>query len=134
MIDQRFTFAGWKDAGFSGFVPLLSPAVGQAPGRPGVYAVLRTSTSEPTFEPSSGGWFKGKDPNVPASTLDANWVPGAETVYIGKASTSLAQRLKAYQSFGRGKPVAHWGGRLIRQLADRNELLACWATVSDDVR
>jgi hypothetical protein len=128
----RFSIDGWRAAGYTGFVPLLALAPGGAPARPGVYVVLRPSVGEPVFEASSGGWFKGKDPNVSMATLSANWVAATQTVYIGKAGTSLAERLKAYRSFGHGRPAGHWGGRMIWQLADRQQLLACWTTIADD--
>jgi hypothetical protein len=47
--------------------------------------------------------------------LIANWVDGAEVVYIGKAD-QLKRRLTQFADFGGGKPIGHWGGRLIWQL------------------
>ncbi len=34
-------------------------------------------------------------------------------------------------SFGRGSNVGHWGGRLIWQLADVDEMLVCWKETSE---
>ena len=57
--------------------------------------------------------------------LQSNWVDDTDTVYIGKA-TSLRSRLRQYAAFGAGKPIGHWGGRYIWQLADASSLLVCW--------
>lgn len=76
-------------------------------------------------ERSCGGWFKGKDPTVPREALDANWVDGAEVIYIGKAE-ELKRRLTQFADFGAGKAIGHWGGRLIWQLPSIDELLVAW--------
>ena len=70
-------------------------------------------------------------PNVPVAELVANWVDGTLVVYIGKA-TSLRKRISQYIRFGQGKPVGHWGGRYIWQLADASQLLFCWKEVDGD--
>jgi hypothetical protein len=59
-------------------------------------------------EQSCGGWFKGKDPTVPREALIANWVDGAEVVYIGKAD-QLKRRLTQFADFGAGKPIRALG-------------------------
>jgi hypothetical protein len=98
----------------------------EMPRSGGVYVIVRASTMDPAFlASSSGGRFKDKDPTVSKPALHANWVPGAEVVYIGKAN-QLRRRLRQYTDFGSGKPVGHWGGRLIWQLADSLELLVAW--------
>ena len=75
-----------------------------------------TYGSPATFaERSCGGWFKGKEPTVANAALVANWVENAEVVYIGKAD-QLKRRQTQFADFGIGKPVGHWGGRLIWQL------------------
>lgn len=74
---------------------------------------------------SCGGWFKGKDPTVSRDALLANWVEGVEVVYIGKAD-QLKRRLTQFADFGAGKPVGHWGGRLIWQLANVEALCVAW--------
>ena len=95
----------------------------------GVYMVLRVSGQQPEFlEVGSGGHFKGKEPNVPVDVLKANWVKETPVLYIGKA-TSLRKRISQYLRFGQGKPVGHWGGRYIWQLADATQLLFCWMPV-----
>lgn len=59
------------------------------------------------------------------AALRANWVDGAEVVYIGKAD-NLLRRLREFARFGEGEPIGHWGGRLIWQLSDSAELLVAW--------
>lgn len=76
-------------------------------------------------EKSCGGWFKGKDPTIPLESLVANWVDDTEVVYIGKAD-QLRRRLTQFADFGAGKPVGHWGGRLIWQLPAVDRLLVAW--------
>lgn len=124
-----------KDAGFKGFIPvseLRDGALNMIPDVSGVYMVLRVSDEAPVFlEKGSGGYFKGKEPNVSVAELEANYVDGASVVYIGKA-TSLRKRIRAYIRFGQGKPVGHWGGRYIWQLADASQLLFCWMPVDGD--
>lgn len=124
-----------KETGFVGFVPvaeLWDGALRMIPDVPGVYVVCRVSDEAPVFlETGTGGHFKGKDPNVAVEELAANWVDGTPVVYIGKA-TSLRKRISQYIRFGQGKPVGHWGGRYIWQLADASELLFCWREVDGD--
>ncbi len=125
------------EAGFIGFRTVSEMKDGgylSLPDLPGVYMLIRKSTSDPTFlEIGTGGHFKGKDPNVSQSVLISNWVPEACVVYIGKA-TSLKKRLGQYMRFGKGANVGHWGGRFIWQLADADQLLVCWKTTSEDPR
>lgn len=131
MIDRRWLL----DRGFSGFVDvgvLRNDYAGAAPKSPGVYAVLRERTQPPEFlEVNPGGHFKGKDPTVPCALLEQSWVPESQVVYIGKAGRidagqSIQHRIRQYLAFGAGKPVGHWGGRLIWQLADSQELIFAW--------
>ena len=99
----------------------------------GVYVVVRPSDQAPAFlRANAGGRFKGKDPTVDHDALEANWVESAEVVYIGKAN-NLRQRLRQYMRFGTGVPIGHWGGRLIWQLADSDELLVAWRETPGEV-
>lgn len=119
---------------FTGFLSVdslkESLTLRQVPDVSGVYLVLRISDVAPVFlESGTGGFFKGKDPNVPIEELKANWVDGTNVLYVGKA-TSLRKRLGQYIRFGQGKPVGHWGGRYIWQLSDSENLILCWKTVN----
>ena len=58
--------------------------------------------------------------------LSAKWIEGCEVVYVGKGN-NIQQRLKQYADFGAGKPIGHWGGRYIWQLADSDRLIVAWA-------
>lgn len=112
--------------GWSTWKHLRATALAEVPRAPGCYVVFRPASSDPSFLPANpGGRFKGKDPTIPLERLATEWVPGAHVVYVGKAD-ELRTRLKAYARFGDGEPVAHWGGRLIWQLADADELFVAW--------
>ena len=102
------------------------------PGDIGVYLILRVKEDDPAFmERSTGGYFKGRDPNVATEVLSSHWVPGTPVVYIGKAgapgkAATLRSRLRQFLSFGAGRNLGHWGGRLIWHLPDTDDLLVCW--------
>ena len=108
------------------------------PARKGVYVVLCESESAPQFmTEGTGGFFKGKNPNVSIAELKANWVEGTPVIYIGKAggagsSATLQKRLGQYLRFGQGANVGHWGGRFIWQLADSRALVLCWKILTNE--
>lgn len=122
-----------KADGFVGWVPFKQMRnQDSVPRTGGIYVIARTSTGDPKFlEANPGGRFKRKDPTVPEEVLRANWVAGAEVVYIGKAD-ELRRRLRQFADFGAGEPVDHWGGRLIWQLAESKNLLVAWKETPDD--
>ena len=129
---------GWQ--GFKTIAELKSSVSGITKAM-GVYMVLRLSSEAPQFiHPGTGGFFKGKDPNVPISELQSKWNDGSPIMYIGKAGSSssnatLNSRLSQYMKFGCGKNIGHWGGRYIWQLEDSRELTVCWKPLySDDPR
>jgi hypothetical protein len=114
--------AGLEARGFVGYLDALSADLGLLPAAPGVYVLL--ARGEPTFlERSLAGQFRG-DPSVSVDRLRAEWVMGAELVYIGKA-TNLRRRVRQYLSHGRGGSGRHWGGRFVWQ-ATFDELLLAW--------
>ena len=108
------------------------------PDKKGVYLVIFNQKTKPIFlEKNIGGHFKGKDPTVPIERLKSKWINNEEIIYIGQAGgnnskATLRKRLKQYIQFGYGKPVGHWGGRLIWQLMNSDELIIAWKETSED--
>ena len=118
-------FVGWES-----WAQLRSEAFAPVPTGPAVYVVYRPAAGAPEFLKSNpGGRFKGKDPSVEQEVLTANWVQGANVVYIGKADNAR-RRLTQFARFGAGEPVGHWGGRLIWHLADSDQLLVAWHPIT----
>lgn len=113
-------------SGFVGWLPFSAIRGSACPSTGGVYVVTYARDGPVAFaERSCGGWFKGRNPAVPRDALRSNWVEAAEVVYIGKADR-LRRRLTQFADFGAGRPVGHWGGRLIWQLPDVEALLVAW--------
>lgn len=129
----EFTRTALEAAGFVGWVPFEAIRASPCPLTGGVYVISYSGGTPAAYaERSCGGWFKGKDPTVPLDSLTANWVEGAEVVYIGKAE-QLKRRLQQFAGFGAGKPIGHWGGRLIWQLPNIERLLVAWKETPDRV-
>jgi hypothetical protein len=109
----------------------------QIPKRAGVYVLARVKEGAPNFlTTGSGGHFKDREPNVSLNELGTNWVEDASVVYIGKAgatggSATLQSRLNQLFKFGAGRKIGHWGGRLLWQLADHEELRLGWLEIND---
>lgn len=141
-LPASFERADLEAAAFTGWLTwsqLRSSGYEQVPCQPGVYVVYRESTAAPQFSASSsGGWFKGRDPSVGAQRLKAEWVPRAQVLYIGKADIrrrrkeveALRERVSEFGRFGAGEAIAHWGGRLIWQLAGAGNLLVAWRAIT----
>ncbi len=138
-------FAVYEELGFEGFksVSELMDSVDVVPDKKGIYMVLRVATSVPVFvEQGTGGFFKKKNPNVTIQELEKNWIAGELILYIGKAGgtkkdgtaseVTLQERIALYMCFGQGKPVGHWGGRLIWQLEDAKDLIVCWKVLEKE--
>lgn len=114
-----------KEAGFTGFktVAQLWNDNSNIPNEKGVYLIINPDCTKNHFTIKGvGGFFKGKDPNLSVNDLKANWVDDCYVLYIGQAggngsAATLKKRLKQYLDFGKGKPVGHYGGRLIWQLS-----------------
>lgn len=107
------------------------------PDAEGVYAVVSPHHPEKRFlVEGTGGFFKGKNPNVTERVLLKNWVEGTHILYLGKAGgidlkgkiimATLRDRITAYIKFGYGYDIGHWGGRLIWQLEYSRDLLIYW--------
>jgi hypothetical protein len=132
MTPVAFTRPGLIAAGFEGFVTFAALRADMFAGVPaagGAYVVLREDATLPPFlSTNPGGRFKGKDPTVAQIELQACWVPGAQVLYIGKAN-DLRRRLRQYSRFGAGQAVGHWGGRLIWQIAEADQLVIGWRQV-----
>ena len=123
---MKFTRDELEAVGFVGWVPFPAIRASSCPKLGGVYVITYNGGNPARYaERSCGGWFKGKDPTVPPDALAANWVDGAEVVYIGKAD-ELKRRLTQFADFGTGKAIGHWGGRLIWQLPSIDQLLVAW--------
>ncbi len=122
-----FGRAAIERAGFTGWLPFPDARnSGLCPHSGGVYVVTYEGPHPASFpDTSPAGRFKGKDPTVDLASLTANWVPGVEVVYIGKAD-QLRRRIRQFADFGSGKPVGHWGGRLIWQLPRPDLLKISW--------
>ncbi|WP_324787031.1 hypothetical protein [Streptomyces sp. H51] len=123
------------ERGFRGFVPFRELPGSNVPTGHGIYVVIRTDTSPPSFLPASpAGRLKGRDPSVTADKLDDAWVNGATVVYIGKAAgrDGLNRRLADYCRHGNGLLAGHWGGRYIWQLVDSDALLVAWRSMTED--
>lgn len=125
-----------KKAGFIGFKKMSELFLDSSmlPDTNGVYLVLNVDNKSGEFLTiGSGGHFKGKDPNISIAELNSNWVDDTKVVYIGKA-TSLKSRLRQYFSFGQGKNIGHYGGRLIWQIKYSKDLVVCWKSITTDPR
>ncbi|QNE13822.1 hypothetical protein [Pseudarthrobacter sp. NBSH8] len=122
-----------KEDGFTGFQSFREMEINRVPQVPGIYAVLKPEGFQPLFLAKSvGGQFKKRDPSLFQAALETHWIEDAEVLYIGKAGAGTAgtrglrQRIQELADFGRGKPVGHWGGRLLWQLADSQSLVIAW--------
>lgn len=123
---KAFMPSSLEAAEFVGWVPFAAIGKSACPSSGGVYVITYSSNGPVAFsDRSCGGWFKGRDPTLPREALIANWVDGAEVVYIGKAN-QLKRRLTQFADFGAGKRVGHWGGRLIWQLPNVDPLRVAW--------
>lgn len=129
---------GLRRQGFEGFVRFADLELAQIPTEPGIYVVVWDGTGLPPIaETSVGGWFKGKDPSISRVEAVSRLLPGVQLLYLGKASIGsmgnrgLRKRIDEFAKFGQGKPVGHWGGRLIWQIQDPAQLRIAWKVIKD---
>ena len=76
-----------KAYGFEGFIPIKQLWNNQSavPQEQGVYLVLNTRQNDINFiNPGVGGFFQGRNPNVPIDVLREKFIDDA-ILYIGKA-------------------------------------------------
>lgn len=130
-----------KAHGFLGFKTIseVFDNKSEIPRVKGVYLILYVGSKPPQFlEVGSGPllYKKKVSPNVSFKELQSNWVNDTIVINIGKAGglnqkgveskETLRSRLSTYFSFGQGRDVCHYGGRLIWQLANSESLIVCW--------
>lgn len=122
-----------REDGFAGFRTFAEVEVNRIPQAPGIFAVLQPEGFQPQFlARSTAGVFKKKDPSLTQAALAAEWVDGADVLYVGKAgpgskgNRGLRRQVQEFMDFGQGKPPGHWDGRLIWQLANAKSLLIAW--------
>lgn len=129
-----------KSFGFKGFKSINSLIIDNStiPKQKGVYLIIRNDKKAPDFSiEGTGGFFKGKDPNISSEELQENWISDCKVIYVGKAGgenkkATLQTRLKQYLKFGQGKNIGHYGGRMIWQLSDAQDLIVCWKELPND--
>lgn len=129
-----------KERGFEGFFSfkeLRESKCGEIPDLSGVYIVINhIFKKKPDFlKKGTGGWFKGRSPNVPEGVLEKKWngVRNTKILYIGKGK-SLRKRISQYEKFGRGRKVPKRGGRYIWQLPDSEQSVIVWKVVEKNPR
>lgn len=122
-----------REDGFAGFRSFAELEINRIPQAPGIFAVLKPEDFQVQFlAKSTAGVFKKKDPSLTQAALAAEWVDGADVLYVGKAgpgskgNRGLRRQVQEFMDFGQGKPPGHWDGRLIWQLANAKSLLIAW--------
>ena len=141
MDESLDTVPGLKKRGFVGFFSVkdLRDAGGVAPAPlcKGIYLVIWDRKDRPEFLPEgTGGWYDGKDPNVSIDKLENDWVEDTLIIYVGAngkgKNGTLKDRIELLLCFGDGEDVRHYGGRLMWQIKDAEDLKICWKVVADD--
>jgi ADP-ribosylglycohydrolase len=104
------------------------------PRQKGVYFVIypHESPDEAFLQEGTGGYYKGKNPNISVELLHENWVEDADILYIGETKATLRERVTALLKFGNGKNVAHRGGRLLWQHKESHNFRVYWYACSDN--
>lgn len=127
-----------RDFGFEGFVPFRGwersdiLAAGEQDVE-GAYVIARSERDRPEFVEECHHKPRGRvrTPEEAAS----RWIEGVHVLYFGKAPLrpansqrvdGLANRLHEYHVHGFGRGSQHYGGKLIWQLANLDELLVGW--------
>ena len=131
--------------GFTGFIRLkdIENDYSIFPDCKGLYIIYIDDNQDISFcNPGTGGFFKGKDPNIEIEELKGKWVNDANVLYIGKAGgttkngrvykSTLRKRIKEYMKFGKGKNIGHWGGRYIWQIKESDDLIIAYKILDAD--
>lgn len=121
---------GLESRGWEGFVPLTKLSLTDVPRTPGVYAIVRADDSAPVFLPDRPRATAQQATPYSVADLSSRWVPDARILNIGRAGTSLRNRLRQYRNFGLGVGLNHKGGRSIWQLADAEALMVAWHSIT----
>ena len=104
----------------------LEDNVGDIPRKPGVYVAVAANETAPRFLMRNPAGRYGGDPTVRVSQLEAKWIQGAQTLYIGKAKKSLKKRIAQLVKYSRGRKVAHRGGRFLWQVEGSSNFQVAW--------
>ncbi|UYG18222.1 DUF6308 family protein [Brachybacterium huguangmaarense] len=129
LTPETWDSAGLKASGWEGSLPLATLDASAVPRMPGVYVVLRESGVAPELLAERPHATARQASSYSESDLRLRWVSGAQVLYIGKAGTSLRNRLRQYRKFGEGTGINHAGGRSIWQLSDADNLTVAWHTL-----
>ncbi|MGG5170691.1 hypothetical protein ACQR35_00740 [Pseudarthrobacter sp. J1738] len=125
-----------REDGFAGFRVFDEIDMMRVPQGPGIFAILQPVDFEPVFlAKSTAGTFKKKDPSLKREALEAEWIPEAKVLYLGKASAGsqgnrgLRKQIQEFMDYGRGRPTVVWDARLIWQLRDALDLVIAWKEI-----
>ncbi len=117
--------------GFVGWVPAKETSV-DVPDTAGVYVVYSDHRGPGEFLATNpAGWHKGQDPTVPSALLEERWIADTGALYFG-AAMDLRKRLTRLAQFSAGAPVAHYGGRILWQVAFSGDFLVAWKEADSD--
>ena len=106
----------------------------------GVYVIARHSISTPEFtqeihhKPRPRVWSPAE--------AGQRWVEGVQTLYFGKGPLrrpdsrgyrkGLANRIEEFRAHGFGRGASHYGGKLVWQLKDSDDLLLGWKSLREE--
>lgn len=110
--------------GFRGFVPFAALAATGVPREPGIYVVLRTSTTRPEILELTRARAGSGTRCMTLRRDGSRGHPCCTSAKLRPRAGGLRKRLAQYARKG----SSHAGGRSIWQLADQDELLVAWAT------
>jgi hypothetical protein len=130
-LPTTFTRADLTAAGFEGWLTPAELRVSRAevPRRQATaHVIFRDSTRPPAFKRRSDAGFE-TTPSVNLDRLRANWIDGARVLYIG-ATNDIGRRVREFTKFGDGKDDSHYGGRMLWQLEDAEDLLFAWHRIT----